>query len=247
MKLPHSFKPRHKIKLIRIGKNNDGGYLVGNKSLITSKYLISLGISDDWTFEIESLKINSNLKIHSYDDQLGYKFLTKAFFFSFFRIFYFKSSIKNFINKKKNLINFVFIKKKINLKKQLVTYRNIKSIVKLKKNIFFKIDIEGYEYRILEDLLKIKNKINAIVIEFHDVDLHRDKIIHFIQHINLKLTHIHPNNYSIPDKYGNPTSLEMSFEKSPSRLNGNVILPNKLDMKCDPLSKDYNLKFNNIK
>jgi hypothetical protein len=101
MKLPHSFKPRHKIKLIRIGKNNDGGYLVGNKSLITSKYLISLGISDDWSFEIESLKINPNLKIHSYDDQLDYKFLTKAFFFSFFRIFYSKSSIKNFINKKK--------------------------------------------------------------------------------------------------------------------------------------------------
>jgi hypothetical protein len=94
MKLPHSFKPRHKIKLIRIGKNNDGGYLVGNKSLITSKYLISLGISDDWSFEIESLKINPNLKIHSYDDQLGYKFLTKAFFFHFLEFFILNPHLK---------------------------------------------------------------------------------------------------------------------------------------------------------
>ena len=51
MSLPKILKPEHNFKLIRVGKNNDGGYLVGKKSILNSENLISLGISDDWSFE----------------------------------------------------------------------------------------------------------------------------------------------------------------------------------------------------
>jgi len=37
-------------------------------------------------------------------------------------------------------------------------------------------DIEGGEYRILDNLIKHQDKICGIVIEFHDIDLHLEKI-----------------------------------------------------------------------
>ena len=44
-------KPKYNYDLIRIGRDNDGGYLVEKKSLENTQSLISLGISNDWSFE----------------------------------------------------------------------------------------------------------------------------------------------------------------------------------------------------
>jgi hypothetical protein len=43
-------KPKHLYDLIRLGRNNDGGYLVEKNSLKVSKALISFGLSFDWSF-----------------------------------------------------------------------------------------------------------------------------------------------------------------------------------------------------
>ena len=48
-------KPKYNYDLIRIGRDNDGGYLVEKKSLENTQSLISLGISDDWSFEEQFL------------------------------------------------------------------------------------------------------------------------------------------------------------------------------------------------
>jgi len=42
--------------LIRLGNNKDGGYVVPEPQVYSSSYLISLGISDDWSFEQAFLK-----------------------------------------------------------------------------------------------------------------------------------------------------------------------------------------------
>ena len=64
--------------------------------------------------------------------------------------------------------------KKINLKKY-VTNSDLIKISQHKDKILLKIDIEGSEYRILEDIISIKDSLNALIIEFHDIDLHKDK------------------------------------------------------------------------
>ena len=38
--LPKIFKPNNEYDLIRVGSNNDGGYLVEKNSLFETKYLI---------------------------------------------------------------------------------------------------------------------------------------------------------------------------------------------------------------
>ena len=49
-------KPKYNYDLIRIGRDNDGGYLVEKKSFENTECLISLGINDDWSFEEDFLK-----------------------------------------------------------------------------------------------------------------------------------------------------------------------------------------------
>ena len=55
MAFPNDLKPKGSFDLIRIGNDNDGGYLVDKNSVLKSKSLIAMGISTDWSFEKHSL------------------------------------------------------------------------------------------------------------------------------------------------------------------------------------------------
>ena len=44
MSLPLTFKPSKNFKFIRLGSNNDGGYLLGNQTINDTKTLISFGV-----------------------------------------------------------------------------------------------------------------------------------------------------------------------------------------------------------
>ena len=76
MPLHKILKPKYNNDLIRIGRDNDGGYLVEKKSFENTECLISLGINDDWSFEEDFLK-KKNIIIKCFDDVLDEKFLLK--------------------------------------------------------------------------------------------------------------------------------------------------------------------------
>ena len=44
---PKEFKPIYQYDLVRLGQDNDGGYLVEKNSLLNSKGLISFGLNLD--------------------------------------------------------------------------------------------------------------------------------------------------------------------------------------------------------
>jgi hypothetical protein len=52
------FQPFHCDELIRLGKNNDGGYLVNKQDVLKSTKLLSLGIGEDCSFEEAFTQIN---------------------------------------------------------------------------------------------------------------------------------------------------------------------------------------------
>jgi hypothetical protein len=251
--LPKIFKPKGLYDLIRIGKENDGGYLVGKNSLLKSEYLISFGINDDWSFEEQFRKYNSKIKIFAYDPYVDNTFFFWKTWFSLLSLFrarpkYFYYNIKKWILFKRffdNKKNFFFLKKigKGGVKKPSITIKEIIKSTKNCKNIFFKIDIEGSEYRILDDLIKNFKYISGIVIEFHDVDLHLNKIVNFINKINLEIVHIHPNNCAECNLFDMPTVLEITFEKNSKLLKNSVLFPHPLDQKNDPRYDDVKLIF----
>ena len=236
-------KPKYNYDLIRIGKDNDGGYLVEKKSFENTECLISLGINDDWSFEEDFLK--KNIIIKCFDDVLDEKFLLKKIINHF--IFFFSNSnnfslLKNCIS---NYFSFLRIKKKIQFNKKKISYNDLNKILSQEtNNIFLKIDIEGHEYRILDDLLLNQKKIIGLVIEFHDCDLHLEKIIKFLNSFNLTLVHIHGNNASIRDLNGDIVVLELTFSKNPIQVSDICVLPNKLDMPNSHNKSEVILNFN---
>ena len=57
IKLPKIFRPFECLQLIRLGKDNDGGYIVNKHDVDKTDLLISFGIGNDWSFEKVFLKI----------------------------------------------------------------------------------------------------------------------------------------------------------------------------------------------
>lgn len=242
MSLDKIFKPVANYELIRLGRSNDGGYLIGKNSIDNSEHLISMGLDLDWSFEEDFKKKKDKINVICFDNNLDKKFILKKIVIQIILII-FNQNLKYLISLIKNYINFNIFLKKVKYNKKKITYGDILKIQNNINNIFFKIDIEGSEYRILDELIKIKNKITGIVIEFHDIDLHRSKIKNFINNIGLKLVHIHPNNYGGLNKFGDPYLLELTFDKDPVVLNPVNTLPHKYDMKNDPSTDDITLTF----
>ena len=70
------FQPLECSELVRIGRENDGGYLVDKESIDQSDFLLSFGIDHDWSFEQDFLDIN-NCPLNSYDGSIGPRFFIK--------------------------------------------------------------------------------------------------------------------------------------------------------------------------
>jgi hypothetical protein len=236
---PKFLKPKKNYKLIRVGKNNDGGYLVDEQSIKDTKTLISLGINDDWSFEKDFLKINKNVNLRCYDNNTSLTFLIRIFFkkFIFFIYYGFIEIFTSFLN----IIDYYFfLKKKIS--KKHITYKDLQKLTKkFKPPFFFKIDIEGSEYRILDDILKLKKKISGIVIEFHNIDLFSEKIKNFIKKNQLKLIHAHANNYGI--EWNETNIIELTFSKKPKMIGKKTKFPNILDHPNIKKNKEIKINF----
>jgi len=237
------FKPKHNYFLERIGKENDGGYLINSEAILKSDYLLSFGIFDDWSFEKNFNKYNKNAKIFCYDDIISFNFI---FTRSIKKIILdlIKLKFKNIFKNLYTIVDYIFINNKIKFYKKKITTGDIHEIIKNLDKVFLKVDIEGSEYNILEDILKVQNKISALIIEFHNINKYRTVIENFIQRLELDLTHIHPNNYGKLDKNNDPIIIELSFEKHPKIIGGEVKLPNILDKKNNPKKNDIFIKFN---
>ena len=72
-KLPKFFCPTLKTKLVRLGRPNDGGYSIPEKSLKDAKILFSFGLDDDWSFE-EHFKKKTGAKVICYDLSVNGKY-----------------------------------------------------------------------------------------------------------------------------------------------------------------------------
>jgi hypothetical protein len=132
--------------LVRLGKENDGGYVVLKSSLTNYKNLISFGIAGDISFEKDFQKFNL-CKIFCFDpsiEKLPEEIPNTCFF---------KLGIDS-----SNYLNYVNLEKVLQL-----------SGIDKNNKIFMKMDIEGYEWNILNDKssFEILKNFDQIVIELH--------------------------------------------------------------------------------
>jgi hypothetical protein len=137
------------------------------------------------------------------------------------------------------------IKKFVGLNSDGELYCSLESILEQfqEETIFLKIDVEGFEYRFLETIIKYQDKVCGLAMEFHDCDLHILKIKNFIEHLRLDLVHVHANNYApINLDGGLPLVLELTFSEGPN-LETIIALPHPLDMPNNPAKREITLTF----
>jgi len=242
--LPNILKPKYSYDLIRLGTDFDGGYLIERSTLINSNFLLSFGISTNWDFERDFININK-VGYLAFDGSVNEKFWNNLITSKLKRLSF--SKALKFIIKKKQFYKFFnqknFISKYIGkTMNNSITLNEI--LLKIDKNkIFLKIDIEGSEYEILQEILDNQSKILGLAIEFHQCNLNLKNIINFIEKFNLDLVHIHANNYD--KSYDNhiPDILEITFAKDQKSMGKYLGLPHKLDMPNKSKSEEIILKF----
>jgi hypothetical protein len=247
---PNNFKPDDAYDLIRIGSDNDGGYLVDPNSIEQSNALLALGIGKNWSFEKDFLE-HKNLNVHAYDYSVGNLFWIKHFIKRLMAVligrFYAPfHAVRTFLEFKE----FFKIKAKLYLEKigtdlDCDTSLN-QALQRLRETpLFLKVDIEGYEYQILDEIIACQNNLSGLVIEFHQISKNKERIREFIDSIDLKLIHIHPNNNRL-DEEGDPQAIELSFSKNPSKTGGEFLGPHSLDQDNVPRKKTVKLRFSEI-
>lgn len=246
--------------LARVGSKHDSGYVVSEIALTKADALLSFGLSDNWAFEEEFFQLHPQAPIHVYDYSVS-----KHFFFRRFRkalkkvvtgrlskISTLKDSWKTYCNYKIFFSNqhqhFV---EKIHNRIDAPGDATIDVVMQRldSKNIFFKMDIEGSEYRVIKDLLRYSDRILAMAIEFHDLEPLRATFEENIKEIQKKYTiiHLHPNNEAPLSADGLPECIEISFLRNDlcSGTQFRKELPIKgLDTPNNPAKEEYCLSFN---
>ena len=252
--------------LIRVGRHKDGGYIISERIINATDVFFSGGIYTDWSFEQEFIK-KSKLKRYFLIDKdtainsqfnnllnilknkkikLIYKFKRIShFLYNIPRIFIFRRLCKsNFLEAYLTSSNL-----EKSQEEKMTTLPSLVKRLKFKLNentIFLKLDIEGSEWEMISDILKISRYLSGIALEVHNLDKNGEKLNELIirlNHSGLYLIHVHPNNsggFCTGTKF--PRLLELTFlnsnlfseEEIFAKKNKPFTYLKGLDMPCDP-------------
>jgi len=212
---PKIFQPFLCKELIRLGKNNDGGYIVNQIDVLNATQLLSFGIGEDITFETDFYKMNP-CSILSFDSNDNTKIHSNFF-----------TDNKKHIRKNLNdgvMIDDIDFGEKTFIKCDIdgEEYSILSNIIQRTKKIIGMV----FEFH---DVHLHKN--------FNDVT-------NFISKIDQKLIHVHINNYTYLKTENGiiPTVIELSFSSSNNlEYTDTITLPNVLDMPNNPLEEDFEI------
>lgn len=203
--------------LTRIGKNDDGGYVMLN-DFSAGRCAYSYGINNDVSWDNDIAERGYNIYMYDHTiDSLPYD--RDEFHF-------YKQGIAG---KVEGVHRFT------TLEQCIKNNGHINS-----RNMILKMDVEGCEWEVLENVKQeIISKFSQIVIEFHSVfDYHRaEEILSVLHKMNKthQVIHVHGNNYSKIlwcDGIPYPDALEVTYvskEQHEFEDNNDVLLPISLD------------------
>jgi hypothetical protein len=264
--LPREFNiliPKVTKRLLRVGRNQDGGYIVDKNILRNIKSLVSFGMSYEFSFELDLLKINKNVKIKIFDHTVTHLFYLKNIFKIFRRFLTFRINYKNLLFVILDYFNFLkfiydfrvtfyclkIVKENIH-KNEITPLKIFRNVLNSSSNILLKIDIEGDEYKVLKQVLFFHRNIDLMIIEFHNIN--KNKLIFFksIKELNKYYynIHLHGNNHCFLKNCGFPDTAEITLinkKKYFFNHKENKNFPIKhLDYPNNPHKKDVVINFN---
>ena len=219
-------------------------------------------MADEFSFEIDFLNDKKINTLQIYDHAVNHKNYLSNILKIFRRVITFRKSIKQlnieilrylnflkFINNKR--VNFYPLKiaNEIKDKKEIDLNGVFSKIDKSINDIAIKIDIEGDEYDIMDEIIKYSKKINILIIEFHNIDKKNKIFLNFMSELVeiFDIIHIHGNNHNFIQSDGFPNVIEITLVNKKNNLNY-VNYPTsfpikELDFPNNPLSPDIEINF----
>ena len=255
------FQPAIVEEMCRLGANEDGGYVIPAFILDECNSLLTLGLGENWTFENELFSKKRLNKVAIYDHTVGEGKFKKRILEAFLRRILFLPCKRGGIFKRigilKSYRNFVATENlkhhRISISQQSIPNQSIsftdsfEEFTNLKPMV--KIDIEGSEWAIFEQLISKTEEIQCLMMELHVDDDWTESHIETLKKLfgKMLLVHIHANNYSSLDSNGIPKALEITLinQRYQDRIQGlrNDLPLKNLDWPCNIHKEEYNLRF----
>jgi hypothetical protein len=255
-RLPSAWKPRHRDDLRRLGSKHDGGYIVTDNIISNTDLIVGLGVGTSWDFERDFHKL-TGCPVHCYDHTVSFPLFLRSALPNFLSITHLrrKETIRNILFSLR--FKYFFSGKNRHFREKVADdskigtdFATIFSRLPDSGNVFIKMDIEGWEYAVLNGLRPFYDRISGLVVELH----HLDKLKHVADvQINalrkyFYIVHVHVNNHSALDDNGRPQVVELTFENK--QLSGNNEQESRYEYPIDGLDSrnmaylaDYKLEF----
>lgn len=204
--------------VFRFGSIDDGGYYIKPSTILEADILFSGGISSNLEFEFDLFRFNKDIKVFMVDPTVSTLKLSV------------KSILRIFLGKKEkirylyNTLLFIYMTRTNrcwHINKWLSNENKIFDIIaekiKLEKEskIILKLDIEGSEYELLNEIENNIELFSCLIFEFHDLDKKHEIAYDFIEKCCLKfdIVYIGINQVGGYDKNRRPKIIEVSLQR----------------------------------
>jgi len=203
----------HHPFLVKLGGFKDGSYVADYFAVRRTTLLLSGGVGSNVRFESDFHDLNPNVTVILVDPTVSVLRMVARGFYHFllqnqsgFR------SLGEVFNYKYTRRHATLIKKFLGPQFLVSEILNSRGFQGMKRTVFVKLDIEGAEYALLEDLLSLKDLFTGLCIEFHGLDQvgNRSKLECFLNELQYHIIHLSINEVCYLQ--GNfPSVLEVSL------------------------------------
>ena len=204
----------------RLGSKNDGGYVVPLE-LPQMDTLVSFGLGDDSNFELDCKRKGLVKEFLVFDHTVSIRILVLKLTR---RIFSAPVNVKAIIYRFNVLCLYIYrfkVLRNKHYKNRIVAKKESRSDLTLEQiasvmvdgSFMLKVDIEGDEYQLIQQIVDLQHRIPLAVMEFHDTDSSRNVFEESIIELKkyFKIVHLHGNNFTSISDDGIPQTLEITF------------------------------------
>ena len=243
--------------LIRVGGESDGGYVVPRELICDADALISMGLGPNWEFEKVVRVLNPTIRVQVYDHTVSEKVFARQYILGIAAFLTGKLSGEKLQSRRRRLRDYrtFFGREATHFRERIHDRRDSESVdittVFARAGegpVFVKMDIEGAEYRVLEDVVSHADQILGMAIEFHDIGPLRlvfERVMEIVRD-RFEIVHVHANNFTPTYRDGFPEAIEITVMRKDlvrgTQRRKELPLP-ELDRPNDPGSPDYHLTF----
>lgn len=214
------FRPYAPEDLVRLGAKYDGGYVISKRMIEAAGGLLSFGLSDEREFEEEFTR-KAGVSAVCFDPTVDGVFWAKRLAAGLI-----KGLMRSDVRRIRRSLRFIDYRRFFDGKRNRHVRKAIGypgpnalnlsdaiAVAALPGPLMLKMDIEGWEYRILEQLVDLRSEFVGFAIEFHDIDLHERRIAEFVEAVSdrFALIHFHANSHTTIGPGGLALVFELTF------------------------------------